>query len=988
MKNFTLPSGGPAKLRVRKPTMAAVFMTGVSAITLFAAMSVRDAAATDCAVSGNTISGQTDCTVTNSGELTSPEGGLEINQGSDGVTVNNESGGTISGTGGWSGIKIIASDNTVINNAKGATISGEGSGSAGISVTNPSYNDVTSSDGTVINNAGSIEGHDFGISFDYVGGFTITNSGTIASTGTDDFGSHFAGSSAGIYAYSVYDFSIENSGLVKSLEGTGIDLYRIAGATITNSGTVSGYQDGLSIDSGGWGESTLAMTNSGLIEGTTGYGMYLNDIGGIAISIVNSGDISGLMDGIHAEDVTAAFSLTNSGTISSNGTDDLYYGVYLQDVGSATIVNSGTISSSLAGQDRGMRLESVADATITNSGSILGGYFGIELVGDDSSATITNTGIISGGVFGIWANDTDLTLSNAGTISGGVRSTYGESLNATNSGTITGGFDLAGLNEAIISNSGTISGGILTGDVNSVDIANSGTISSDSDGVNVTNAAFSLINSGTISGESDGVYVRESTASIINSGTISGVDSGIYLRDSALTITNTGTISGSDYGIYSDSTRLTITTSGTISGDTASILFSRNSNTLNILSGAVFDGVVDYDGTVNNTTNFGTGSYSVAVANYDAADNTINLNNSHQTLVLTDANTSSGTVNVVDVSSTSMDSAVRGYTNSVGNVLGSILSIDVGSSAGGSSDQTSTGALGYAEEKKPTGAAAAVQKLGDDTAVDRYGNLFWIRAFGGQTFDNARDTSSTNYGVAAGVDRQFDEGRFGVLAGYGRIINKADDGSGKTTGDTGFGGVYVRKDVGSVTLDASLIAGGNGNDSRREIAGSDAAEGSFTGWYVSPEIAISQKHEFAPGWTFTPSARLRYTAGFYEGYTETGSTQNISYEDRTSNTLEGILEGKITNRNELSNGMKANVSFSAALVDTLNLGSSDMNASLSGTDFTVSAIGNRNLIGGRFGLSGDVQLSQQTTIYSGVTVGTYSSEVGSWSANAGVKVKF
>ncbi|MES5097699.1 autotransporter domain-containing protein [Agrobacterium sp. BA1120] len=946
MKNFTLPSGGPAKLRVRKPTMAAVFMTGVSAITLFAAMSVRDAAATDCTVSGSTISGQTDCTVTNSGELTSPEGGLKINQGSDGVTVNNESGGTISGTGGWSGIIISASDNTVINNAEGATISGEGSNAAGITVTDPDYSG-SSPAGTIISNAGSITGEDAGIDLRYFYGASIVNQTTGAIAG-----------GYGIYAYSSSGvLDVQNDGTITGDSDYGIYIANMSGANISNAGWIYGLNTGIEIN------------------------------GATEIAITNSGTISSNARAIYAGSIDS-FSLINSGTISSTGTDDLYFGINLYNVNAATIVNSGTISSYLAGQDRGLRLNEVDDATIINSGSILGAYFGIEFIGNDSSATITNTGTISGGVFGIWANDTDLTLLNAGTISGGVRSSYSGSLNATNTGAITGGFDLAALNEAIISNSGTISGGILTGDVNTVDITNSGTISSGSDGVNATNAAFSLINSGTISGESDGVYVRESTASIINSGTISGVDSGIYLRDSALTITNTGTISGSDYGIYSDSTRLTITTSGTISGDTASILFSRNSNTLNILSGAVFDGVVDYDGTVNNTTNFGTGSYSVAVANYDAADNTINLNNSHQTLVLTDANTSSGTVNVVDVNSTSMDSAVRGYTNSVGNVLGSILSIDVGSSAGGSSDQTSTGALGYAEEKKPTGAAAAVQKLGDDTAVDRFGNLFWIRAFGGQTFDNARDTSSSNYGVAAGVDRQFDEGRFGVLAGYGRIINKADDGSGKTTGDTGFGGVYVRKDVGSVTLDASLIAGGIGNDSRREIAGSDAAEGSFTGWYVSPEIAISQKHEFAPGWTFTPSARLRYTAGFYEGYTETGSTQNISYEDRTSNTLEGILEGKITNRNELANGMKANVSFSAALVDTLNLGSSDMNASLSGTDFTVSAIGNRNLIGGRFGLSGDVQLSQQTTIYSGVTVGTYSSEVGSWSANAGVKVKF
>lgn len=924
MRHFNLPQGGTAKLCARKQALAAAFMTGVSTLALFAAMPVKYAAAADCTVSGNIISGQTDCTVTNSGEMTSPEGGLTINQGSENITVNNEASGTISGTGGWSGITINTSDNTVINNAEGATISGEGSGSAGINVTDPDYSG-SSPAGTIINNAGSIAGENAGIDLRYFYGASIVNQ----TTGSVEGG-------YGIYAYSSSGvLDIQNDGTITGDSNYGIYIGNIVGANISNTGWIYGLNTGIDIN----GATEIAITNSGTVS-SNAHAIYAGSIG--------------------------AFSLINSGTISSTGTDDLYYGVILDNVNLATIVNSGTISSSLAGQDRGLRLNEVENATIVNSGSILGGYFGIEFLGDDSSATITNTGTISGGVFGIWASDTDVTLSNAGTISGGVRSTYAESLNATNSGTITGGFDLAALNEAIIYNSGTISGGISTNEVNTVDITNSGTISSASDGVSVTSAAFSLINSGTISGESDGVYVRESNGSIINSGTIAG----------------------SDYGINADRVSLTITNSGTISGGTASILFSEDGNTLNVLQGAVFNGVVNYNNTVDNTTNFGTGSYSVGVANYDQTDNTINLNNAHQTLILTNTNTGSGTVNVVDIGSTSMDSAVRGYTNSVGNVLGSILSIDVGSSAGGSSEPTSSGALGYAEEKKPTGAAAAVQKLSDDTAVDRYGNLFWIRAFGGQTFDNAKDTSSTNYGVAAGVDRRFDEGRFGVLAGYGRIINKADDGSGKTTGNTGFGGVYVRKDVGSVTLDASLIAGGIDNDSRREISGSDPALGSFTGWYVSPEIAISQKHEFAPGWIFTPSARLRYTAGFYDGYTETGSTQNITYDDRTSNTLEGILEGKITNRNTLANGMKANVSFSAALVDTLNLGSSNMNASLSGTDFTVSAIGNRNLIGTRFGLSGDVQLNQQTTIYSGITLGTYSNDIGSWSANTGVKVKF
>ncbi len=942
MSKSTLSEGGQVMPGGRNHALTAVFLAGVSSVALFATMPVNGAMAADCVVSGNVIAGQTDCTVENSGTISSPETAVYVAPASDGISINNLAGGQISGD--EIGIEIEASSNNTITNAAGATISGsDQSVSAGIAVqTLPGSNETA--DGTVINNAGTISGHDFGVGFGYVGDFSINNSGTIASTGADNFGSHYAGSSAGLYAYVVGNIAVDNSGTISSVAGTGIDLYRIEGGVISNSGTISGAYNGLNIDSGGWDDSTIAITNSGTISGETNSGINLADINGQSISIQNSGTISGAQAGIYAEDVQAEFSLENSGNIYAAGGISYLYGVSLQRVDNATIVNSGKIS---------------------------GDYYGLFLNGDESVARVTNTGTISGYSYGIWSSNTSLDLVNSGTISGGINA-FGDDLRIANSGSITG--DQA-LN--------------LSGD--QVSMTNSGRIAGDDHGLNAGYGGdVSLMNSGTISGGDTALNSYNNTSvSLNNAGTISGGAYGITSSgDGALSIDNSGTISGEQLGIVADAPT-TITNSGTISGGVNSIQFSSNGNTLNLLPGSVIKGAVDYNSTENNATNFGSGSYSLAVDNYETALNQISLNNSRQSLIVSvDSNSNNGRLEVVDPGASSMDAAVRGYTNSVGNVIGSILNIDVGSSAGGGSESSGTSALGYAEEKKPTGSAAAVQKLGEGTAVDRFGNLFWMRAFGGQTFDNDNDTRSSNYGVAAGVDRQFDDGRFGVLAGYGRIINRADDGSGQTAGNTGFGGVYMRNDFSGVTLDTSLVAGGIENDSRREIFGSDPARGSFAGWYVSPEIAISQKHEVAPGWTFTPAARLRYTAGFYQGYSETGSTQNISYDDRTSHTLEGILEGKLTNQTKLTNGMVANVSLSAALVDTLNLGASGLNASLSGTDFMVSAISDRNLVGGRFGLSGELQVNPQTTLYSGVTLGTYTSEVNSWSANAGVKVEF
>jgi hypothetical protein len=204
----------------------------------------------------------------------------------------------------------------------------------------------------------------------------------------------------------------------------------------------------------------------------------------------------------------------------------------------------------------------------------------------------------------------------------------------------------------------------------------------------------------------------------------------------------------------------------------------------------------------------------------------------------------------------------------------SVLGIDIERPFEGVDLPSGSGALGYAEEKKDTPATAAIKKIADNTAVDKFGNLLWLRAFGGQTYDNGNDTTASNYGVAAGIGHQFDFGRFGVLGGIGRMINRSNDGSGKVTGDTGFGGVYLRREMAGLTFDTSLIAGGIHSRSTREFSGSDDATGTFNGWYISPEVAVSKKIALgAPGWSVTPAAKLRYTAGFYRGYTETGSSQ-------------------------------------------------------------------------------------------------------------------
>ena len=165
----------------------------------------------------------------------------------------------------------------------------------------------------------------------------------------------------------------------------------------------------------------------------------------------------------------------------------------------------------------------------------------------------------------------------------------------TNSGTITGDFNGDGVRMVrggAISNS---AGGIITG-------GNKGVGSEQFFPGTITNA-------GTISGTSgDGVaFDLGGTVTNSGSGVIAGGTDGIQSRGASATITNDGTIrSNASAGIgvlFSDSLGVfanTLTNSGTIIGNSAAaVQFGAGDDTLKLLPGAKFTGVVDGGGGKN-----------------------------------------------------------------------------------------------------------------------------------------------------------------------------------------------------------------------------------------------------------------------------------------------------------------------------------------------------------------------------------------------------
>ncbi|MFD2234322.1 autotransporter outer membrane beta-barrel domain-containing protein [Phaeospirillum tilakii] len=324
------------------------------------------------------------------------------------------------------------------------------------------------------------------------GNFTVTSTGTLTAlrpiTSTGSLGT----------------LTIEGLGrLVAGSTG----IYNTATiATLVNSGTISGTQGGVNNQSG----TITSLLNSGTISaGNTG----INNRASIG-TLTNSANIVGsAFSGINNDGTIAV--LTNSGTISGNAG--------INNTGSIAVVdNSGTVSATYSGL-----INNGTIGQFTNSGTIIARNGGVGVINGSRMGTLINTGSIQGGVTtAIWnlgslgrlsnsgvitdvkwgvLNGNNATLSSLDNASGGI--IHGDSTGIRNSGSI-----------GTLSNSGTISGAIALANTASGSIGaivNSGVIEG-----NIVNASSHGL---TIDGGSGGTF-----------GTLTG-----YAANTAGTITST-----------------------------------------------------------------------------------------------------------------------------------------------------------------------------------------------------------------------------------------------------------------------------------------------------------------------------------------------------------------------------------------------------------------------------------------------------------------
>jgi uncharacterized protein with beta-barrel porin domain len=762
-------------------------------------------------------------------------------------------------TSAWADCTPASADN-VIATCTGTTTN-QGGGAPGTSVGNDGYGTGAETGITVNLTSGTITGTNNGI---FIQSGTVTNSGSIAGgqgitangtvTVTNNAGATISGS-----------LGINASGTV----------------TVTNSGSIVGGGFA-NIDS--FGGNVILINNAGA-EVSGGFFGVISGGGGGGTSVVNAGTISA---------GSRAIQFTGTGNTVTNNAGGILTGgeLAILSLGSGTkVFNAGTISGPTAIEFVGGNNELTNNA----GGSITGTQVGISALAGGSN--VFNAGTISGGTAIQFAGvGNTLTLAPGSVITGNVLGTGNDTFQLGGSGAAT--FDVSQLGAA------AQYGGF--GTFNKID-GSTWTLTGNS-----TFAGPVNVNGGTLSVNGD---ISSASSLTVNAGgTLGG--NGIVGN----TTINGGTLApGNSIGLLTVNGNLAFTAASTYMVEVSSTTADRTNVTgTATLGGATVNAVV-VGGTVSNqrytilnATGGVVGTFNSAVMtlpdlrgnlSYDANDAYLNftlnygsgLNTNQQNVAnaLTKFFNSTGGIQMLYAALTpaaltqASGESATGTQQTTFNAMSQFMGVMTDPFVAGRGDPVSAGggATGYADEanayaakRKPNDALAAIYTKANPIIPFEARWSTWAAGYGGsQTTDGnavtgSNNTTSSVAATAVGADYRFSPFTIAGFALAGGGTSFSVNGSGSGHSDLFQAGAFVRHDVGSAYILASLAYGWQDITTNRTVtvAGSDQLRAEFNANAFSGRLEGGYRFvtPYFGGVGITPYAAGQFTTFDLPSYAE------------------------------------------------------------------------------------------------------------------------